>query len=84
MFVSIPISAIFKAILRDWFPAQVHIVMDFEFMGRTFVQASTVDISLCVATVSKKFKIKLEGKNYVHFYVILSRNVKIFGIMASL
>ena len=37
-----------------------------------------------VATVSKNFKIKLEGKNYVHFYVILSRNVKIFGIMASL
>ena len=37
-----------------------------------------------VATVSKNFKINLEGQNYVHFYVILSRNVKIFGIMASL
>ena len=39
---------------------------------------------LSVATVSKNFKINLEGQNYVHFYVILSRNVKIFGIMASL
>ena len=37
-----------------------------------------------VATVSKNFKINSEGQNYVHFYVILSRNVKIFGIMASL
>ena len=37
-----------------------------------------------VATVSKNFKINLEGQNYVHFYVILSRNVKLFGIMASL
>ena len=36
------------------------------------------------ATVSKTFKINLEGQNYVHFYVILSRNVKIFGIMTSL
>ena len=40
--------------------------------------------SPCVTTVSKNFKINLEGQNYVHFYVILSRNVKIFGIMASL
>ena len=39
---------------------------------------------LKVSTVSKKFKIILEGQNYVHFEVILSRNVKIFGIMASL
>ena len=37
-----------------------------------------------IATVSKNFNINLEGQNYVHFYVILSRNVKIFGIMASL
>ena len=37
-----------------------------------------------VATVSKNFKINLEGQNYVHFYLILSRNVKIFGIIASL
>ena len=37
-----------------------------------------------VATVSKHFKINLEGQNYVHFDVILSRNVKTFGIMASL
>ena len=37
-----------------------------------------------VSTVSKKFKINLEGQNYVHFKVILSKNVKIFGIMASL
>ena len=37
-----------------------------------------------VATVSKNFKTNLEGQNYVHFYVILSRNVKMFGIMASL
>ena len=29
-----------------------------------------------VATVSKNFKISLEGQNYVHFDVILSRNVK--------
>ena len=36
-----------------------------------------------VSTVSKKFKINLEGQNYVHFEVILSRNVKIFGIMAT-
>ena len=46
-----------------------------------------VDISfslLYIATVGKNFKINLEGQNYVHFYVILSRNVKIFGIMASL
>ena len=34
-----------------------------------------------LSTVSKKFKINLEGQNYVHFEVILSRNVKIFGIM---
>ena len=38
----------------------------------------------CVATVSKNFKINLEGQNYMHFYLILSRNVKIFGIIASL
>ena len=37
-----------------------------------------------VRTVSKKCKINLDGQNYVHFEVILSRNVKIFGIMASL
>ena len=37
-----------------------------------------------LATVSENFNINLEGQNYVHFYVILSRNVKIFGIMASL
>ena len=37
-----------------------------------------------ISTVSKKFKINLEGKNDVHFEVILSRNVKIFCIMASL
>ena len=41
-------------------------------------------LGLYIATVSKNFKINLEGQNYVHFYVILSRNVKIFGIMASL
>ena len=40
--------------------------------------------SYYVVTVSKNFNINLEGQNYVHFYVILSRNVKIFGIMASL
>ena len=39
---------------------------------------------LILSTVSKKFKINLEGQNYVHFEVILSRNVNIFGIMASL
>ena len=39
---------------------------------------------LSVATVSRNFKINLAGQNYVHFYVILSRNVKIFVIMASL
>ena len=33
-----------------------------------------------LATESKNFKINLEGQNIVHFYVILSRNVKIFGI----
>ena len=32
----------------------------------------------------QKFKINLEGQNYVHFEVILSRNIKIFGITASL
>ena len=37
-----------------------------------------------VSTVGKKIKINLEGQNYVHFEVILSRNVKIFGIMAAL
>ena len=37
-----------------------------------------------IATVSKHFKINLEGQIYVRFYIILSRNVKIFGIMASL
>ena len=39
-----------------------------------------------ISTVSKnknKNKINLTGQNYVHFEVILSRNVKIFGIMAS-
>ena len=36
-----------------------------------------------VSTVSKNFKINLEGQNYVHFEVILSRNVKLFGIMAK-
>ena len=40
--------------------------------------------SLSVATVSRNFKINLAGQNYVHFYVILSRNVKIFVIMTSL
>ena len=29
-----------------------------------------------ITTVSKKFKINLAGQNYVHFEVILSRNVK--------
>ena len=47
-------------------------------------QPKAYDCGLFVATVSKNFKINLEGQNYVHFYVILSRNVKIFGIMASL
>ena len=44
------------------------------------------EVSMCprLANVSKNFKISLEGHNYVHFDVILSRNVKIFGIMASL
>ena len=37
-----------------------------------------------VSTGNKNFKINLEGQNYMHFEVILSRNVKIFGIMASL
>ena len=37
-----------------------------------------------VSTVSKKFKINLESQKYVHFEVILFRNVKIFGIMVSL
>ena len=37
-----------------------------------------------ISTVSKKIKINLEGQNYVQFEVILSINVKIFGIMASL
>ena len=37
-----------------------------------------------LSTVSKKFKINLEVQNCVHFEVILSSNVKIFGIMASL
>ena len=41
-------------------------------------------LKLVVSTVSKKFKINLEGQNYVHFEVILSRNVKTFSIMASL
>ena len=40
--------------------------------------------NLTIATVSKNFKSNLDGQNYVHFYVILSRNVKIFGIMAAL
>ena len=40
--------------------------------------------TVLLATVSKNFKINLEGQNYVHFYVILSRNANIFGIMASL
>ena len=39
-------------------------------------------------TISKcrkqTFKINLEVQNYVHFEEILSRNVKIFGIMASI
>ena len=39
---------------------------------------------LLFSSGSKKFKIDLEGQNYVHFEVILSRNVKIFGITASL
>ena len=37
-----------------------------------------------LSTVSKTFKINLEDQNYVHFEVILSNNVQIFGIMASL
>ena len=48
---------------------------------------SSLHVSLClyqfiikllhiVATLSKNFKINLEGQNYVHFCVILSRNVK--------
>ena len=45
---------------------------------------SCVALNLLASTVSKKFKINLEGQTYVHFEVILSRNVKIFGIMASL
>ena len=46
-------------------------------------QATEADV-LLLSTVSKNFKINLEGQNYVHFEVILSRNVKIFGTMASL
>ena len=41
-------------------------------------------VLLDVSTVSKKFKINLEGQNHMHFEAILSRNVKLFGIMASL
>ena len=37
-----------------------------------------------VSVMSKKIKINLEGQNFVHSEVILARNVKIFGIMASL
>ena len=37
-----------------------------------------------LTTVSKSFKINLEGQNCVHFDVILSRNVKLFGIMTAL
>ena len=47
-------------------------------------QYTTLHRVLYIATVSKNFKINLEGQTYVHFYLILSRNVKIFGIMASL
>ena len=53
--------------------------MDLEHCSQSEHAAETT-----LATVSKNFKINLEGQNYVHFYVILSRNVKIFGIMASL
>ena len=49
-----------------------------------FLKCDAACILSYVATVSKRFKINLEGQTYVHFYVILSRNVKIFGIMASL
>ena len=46
----------------------------------------TAILKTIVSTVSKNIKINFEGQNYVHFEVILSRNVKkkIFGIMASL
>ena len=47
-------------------------------------QINSQDNEHKLATISKNFKINLEGQNYVHFYVKLSRNVKIFGIMASL
>ena len=61
---------------------------DIERVRRSYFQVNSLkalfkDVSV-VSTVSKKIKINLEGQNYVHFEVILSRNVKIFGIMASL
>ena len=56
----------------------------FEAMKKICYCGAPVWILPIVATVSKNFKINLEVQNYVHFYIILSRNVKIFGIMASL
>ena len=53
-------------------------------LSRWSIRTPVFSSSSALATVSKNFKINLEGQNYVHFYVILSRNVKIFGIMASL
>ena len=50
-------------------------------MNSEFCQKEQNDTFL--STVSKSFKINL-GQNYVHFEVILSRNVKIFGKVASL
>ena len=38
----------------------------------------------CKYRKQTKNKINLEGQNYVQFEVLLSRNVNIFGIMASL
>ena len=49
-----------------------------------FLEIKAIFSDLYLATVSKNFKINLEGQNYLHFYVILSRNVKVLGIMASL
>ena len=54
-------------------------------MGDTYgVGPSISSIRSLVSAVNKNFKINLEGQNYVHFEVMLSRNVKILDIMASL
>ena len=75
-------GSFFPQTIRDWNALRDSLISSAED-AEDCVAKFTSLVRARVSTVSKKFKINLEGQNYVHFEVILSRNVKMFGIMVS-